>query len=215
MPSFSYNEAAAQRLQLRHIFIPSMYGAVSEAIIGLLALIVFNIGTLNHQLVANDFHNVDALPLWQQVIRQMLDSLHSHPKIEQAMLFSLWAVTGAILYIVLFRALQTMFGVKRSVGLGVRFVRQDHKRGLFRWLASLHDFFLAAVIIAAGVFVLVVGVLFCFSYASEELKYGLTVAFPGNIKPLLLSGLFAIISVRLVALSLSLLSRRFRNWYTA
>lgn len=214
MQEFSYNETKHHQLELRHIFFPGAYGFVTEAIIGILALIVFNASQLNNHLLDKSFGTVDPFSLWSQILRRLLDGVGQHYIVQQVFLFSLWAVVGALIYIFVFRLLQILFGVKQSVGSGVRYVRTDHANGLIRWLASLHNFFLKMLVDVLGTAAILIGATVCFGIASEELNNGLAETFPGNIGILLLSVVGAVISVRLIVLGISLLSRRFRDWYT-
>jgi hypothetical protein len=211
----SYNETKDRQIKLRHIFFPSAYGLISEIIIAVLALVAFNLSELSNQLLSKNFGNTDPLPLWSQLLRKALDSTQNHYVLQQVLLFALWAMVGALVYVLIFRTLQLFFGVKNSVGTGLRFYRQDHARGIFRWLASLHDLFMAMLILSLGGAALAIGSLICFGIASQELRDGLAGTFPANAWPLLISLLAAVLSVRLIALGISLMSRRFRNWYTA
>lgn len=214
MATLSYNETKTKQLKLRHIFLPSAYGFTCEVVIGVVALLVFNASQLSNQLLTKNFDDADPLPLWNHFFTNILDRLQNLPGVQQMLLFLLWAMVGALLYVLAFRTFQAVFGVKRSVGIGVRFMRQEHTKGLLHWLASLHDFFLTSIIFTLGTAALIFGSLVCFSLASQELRNGLTAGFPDSIQHLLISLIAAVLSVRLIALGLSLLSSRFRNWYT-
>jgi hypothetical protein len=178
------------------------------------ALVAFNASELSNQLLTKNFDGADPLPFWNQFFNNVLARVQNIAGVQQILLFVLWAMVGALLYILVFRFLQAAFGVKRSVGTGVRFMRQEHTKGLLHWLASLHDFFLASIIFIMGTATLLFGSLICFGVASQELRDGLAAAFPASMWHLLLSVVAAVLSVRLIALGLSLLSSRFRNWYT-
>jgi hypothetical protein len=214
MELFSYNETKHHQLELRHIFFPSAYGFVTEVVIAVLSLIVFNVSQLNDRLFDKNFGTFDPFSLWSQILKQLLDNAGQHHIVQQAFLFGLWAVVGALIYILIFRLIQIFFGVKQSVGSGVRYVRTDHANGLLRWLASLHNFFLKMLVYILGALAIFTGAVICFGIASQELNNGLAATFPGNVGILLLSVIGAIISVRLIVLGISLLSRRFRDWYT-
>ena len=214
MEPFSYNETKHRQLEFRHIFFPSTYGFVAEAVIGILALIVFNASQLNNQLLSKNFDTGDPFVVWSHFIKQLLNGLSKYHIVEQVFLFSLWAVVGALIYIFIFRFIQIFFGVKQSVDSGVRYVRTDHANGLLRWLASLHNFFLKMLVVVLGAAAVFVGSTVCFGIASQELNNGLAQSFPSSVGTLLLSAVGAIISVRLIVLGISLLSRRFRDWYT-
>ena len=214
MASFSYNETKERQAKFRHIFLPSGYGFLCEVVIAVVALVVFNVSNLGNQFFTKNFDNADPLPMWGQIINNFLNGIQSIYAVQQIMLFLLWALVGALLYILVFRILQVTFGVKRSVTTGIRFVRKEHTQGFFHWMASLHDFFLAAIIVILGGSAILFGSFVCFGIASQELRNGLTVGIPGNLGKLLLSLVAAVLSVRLIALGLSLISKRFRNWYT-
>lgn len=212
METISYNESHNKQLTLRHIFFPGSYGMVSEAIIALLALIFFNISDFSGQLLGS---NLGASPfsLWRQPLQHLLNKLDGYATIQHLTLFVLWSIVGILIYILVFRTLQILFNVKHAVGTGVELVRQDHEMGLVRWLASLHDFFVKTLILLTGIAAVAVGSLICFGIASQELRNGLVGSFPSNIGAFILSFIGALISVRVVAIGLTLASRHFRNWY--
>ncbi len=209
----SYNESQARHVKLRHIFFPGTYGFVSEMVVALLALILFNASQFSNQWVGEDL-GANPFSLWYRPLRQIIDSLDRYYITQRVTLFVLWAVVGLLIYILIFRLFQVLFSIKDSMETGVELVREDPRRGLVRWLASLHDFFVIALAALVGLIAVGAGTLVCFSIASQELRNGLTGSFPGDIVPLLLSLVGALISVRLIVLGISLLSRRFRSWYT-
>ena len=209
----SYNETRHKQLELRHIFFPSIYGFVSETVVAVVALVLFNVSQLSSQLLTKSFGTADPLSLWSQNFGQVLNDAERPHVVQQIFLFVLWAIVGALIYILIFRLIQVIFRVKQSVDSGVMYVRNDHAEGVLHWLASLHDFFLKAVLILLGTAALVVGAIVCFGIASQELSNGLLMAFPGSAGALFISLVAAVLSVRMVVLGFSLLFRRFRIWY--
>lgn len=203
MEVFSYNETKHHQLALRHIFFPSVYGFLTEAVIAILALIVFNATQLNDRLFNKNFGTFDPFALWSQTLKQLADSAGQHHIIQQVFLLGLWAITGALIYVLAFRLIQIFFGVKQSVDSGVRYVRTDHANGLLRWLASLHNFFLKILIGGLGTAAIFIGATVFFGMASQELNKGLAETLPKNVALLLFSGIAAIISVRLIFLVLA------------
>jgi hypothetical protein len=97
----------------------------------------------------------------------------------------------------------------------VEFVREDPEHGFVRWLGSLNDIFVKALVFLVGMAAVILGALVCFGIAIQELRVGLARPFPDNIVPLLLSGVGAILSIRFIMIGLSLTSARFRGWYTS
>ena len=213
MQPFSYNETKSRKTELQHIFLPGPYGLVSEAVIGVLALLFFNLSELSNHLITQNFNGEDSLPLWNQVIKNTLATVQDYSIVQQALLFMLWAIAGALLYIMVFRILQLILGAKSEVSSGVRYIKRYHSWGLFYWFISLHDFFLKVLIIIVGGAAIIIGAFVCFGIASHELSNGLASNFPDNVLPLVLSFLGAVLSIRLIVLGISLLSSRFRNWY--
>jgi len=67
----------------------------------------------------------------------------------------------------------------------------------------------------AGIAALLVGVLICFSIASQELAVCLNSTFPSSMVALLLSLIGAFLAIRMTAIGTSLMSRRFRIWYNS
>lgn len=214
METDSYNESHVGQVKLRHIFFPSTYGLVSEMVIALLALILFNASQFSNHLLGEDL-GANPLSLWYRPLGRIVDNLDRYYITQRATLFLLWAVVGALLYILVFRSLQIFFNIKNSMETGVELIRQDPDQGFARWLASLHDFFVKVLAAIIGVIATGAGALVCFSIASQELRNGLIGTLPGNVVAFLLSLVGAIVSVRLIVLGVSLLSSRFRNWYTA
>jgi hypothetical protein len=210
----SYNESKNKQSELRHIFLPGGYGIASEIIIAVLALVIFNISALNSQLFSDNFNLDSGFSVWSQVIKQLLDKLGQYTGAQQVVLFGLWAVAGALIYILVFRLIQITLGVRQSVKLGVKYVRQDHDKGLSLWLASLHDFFVKALIVVVGTVAIATGAVVCFGVASQELNNAFSKTFPHNIELLLISLVAAVLSARIIVIGVSLLSPRFRSWYT-
>lgn len=217
MPTLSYNEQQTRQLELRHIFFPSAYGLVSEITVGIVALILFNLNSISHHLFGRELSGTSGDPLHApgSLVTHRLDSVLHGNAIQAFVLFIVWAVVGALIYVLLFRLAQLLFGAKSSLGTGLHYVREAHTDGLIRWLATLHDFFVKAILFILGAAAVSGGALLCFGIASQELRNGLVNGFPGNMWQFVLSLLAAILSVRFVALGISLLSARFRNWYTA
>ena|GEM_PF-2910066 len=215
MAFLSYNEQHARQLELRHLFFPSLSGMVSEIVVGLVALILFNLSTLGDQLFSRQLGSAGGDPLQasSSLFTRLLNSGQANDLVQRGLLFVLWAFVGALIYVLLFRLAQMLFGAKSSLDTGLRYVRQEHAYGLFRWLATLHDFFVKAIFVILGTAAVIGGTLLCFGIACQELRNGLTDSFPTNLGPLAISLLGAILSVRFVALGVSLLSTRFRNWY--
>jgi hypothetical protein len=84
-----------------------------------------------------------------------------------------------------------------------------------RWLASLHDFFIQAIIVLLGTAALLTGAVICFGIASQELSNGLDSSFPGNLGFFLIGFIGALLAVRVIIVGISLLSPRFRAWYNS
>jgi hypothetical protein len=208
----SYNESQTRQLTLRHLFYPGIYGMAGEAIIAFLALMLFNVSEFSGQLLGTD---LDASPfsLWDHPLQHLLDKLDGYAATQQVALFLLWSVVGILLYILVFRVLQIILNVRRTVGTGVKLVRKDHQDGFMRWLGSLHDFFVKALVVLAGIAAVAIGSLICFAIASQELRNGLVGSFPANAVSFALSFLAALLSIRLIVLGLTLASRHFRKWY--
>jgi hypothetical protein len=215
MNPLSYNEQHTRQLTLRHLFFPSTYGLVAEILVGIVVLVLFNLSALSNQLFSGELGTKGGDPLagWDAFFTKLLNSGQGHAVVQRVLLFVLWGLVGALLYVLLFRLAQLLFGAKSSLSTGVQLMRREHTPGLFRWLATLHDFFVSLIIIALGGAAVLGGALLCFGIASQELQDGLSDSFPANAWPLILSLFAAILSVRFVAIGTSLLSARFRNWY--
>ncbi|HYH36342.1 MAG TPA: hypothetical protein VD706_02465 [Candidatus Saccharimonadales bacterium] len=217
MEVISHNELSSRQLKLRHIFFPGTAAFISETIVALVALFLFNITNLSDHLVSERFRTEDAanpISSWPHVVGNMLDGVGQYYIVQQAFLFLMWAIAGALIYILTFRMLQIGFGVGHSVKTGIGYVKQDHQRGVFRWLGSLHDFFITFLTLLLGVAAVTIGAMVCFGIASQELNDALSGNFPGNLLAWTLSLVAAVTSVRIIVFGLTMVSRRFRNWYT-
>jgi hypothetical protein len=215
MDSVSSSELRDRQIKLRHLFFPDIYGFVSEVIIAVVALIAFNLSWLSGQFVSKNFGTANPLVSWPGFVGHLLDKAGQHYGIQQAVLFLIWACVGALLYILIFRTIQIFTGVRHAMGQGVRYVRQDSQRGLVKWLGTLHDFFVKLLLTLIGAAAIIVGALVCFAVASQELSDGLDTAFPHNLGALSISILAAVISIRIIVFGLTMISARFRTWYTA
>lgn len=213
MERLSYNEAEIRKLKLRHIFFPSIYTFAIESVIAVLALIIFNASELSNRLLLDAANNNNPLSYSTNLLNKSFTALENHYAFEQISVFLLWAMAGALIYILVFRVLQAAFGFSYSINEGVELYRREHSAGIVRWLGSLHDFFLRFLILFAGIIVLTVGVLVCFGTASQQLRSGLAHDFPSNLKAITYSFIAAILSVRFIVLGISLLSGHFRAWY--
>lgn len=215
METFSYNEERNKYLSLKHLFFPGLYGLLAEATIAVVALVVFNANELSNRLLKDSLDETNPLSFSSRLLGKTLSNFQRIDMVEQVLNFILWAVVGALVYILIFRSMQIILGAKSSVGTGLKLVRQEDYSGYMSWLALLHNYFVKSLVALAGITILALGAFVCFSIASQELRSGLLHLFPSNLKPLLLSFFAAILSVKLIVIGISLLSSRFRNWYSA
>lgn len=215
MTFLSYNDQQNQQLEARHIFFPGAYALAGEVIIGIVALVAFNLSALGNQFLSSDIVSAsrDSSQAWTPAVQKLLNAVLGQHTVQRLLLFLLWAAIGALLYIFIFRLAQMLFGARSSLGTGWQLMQREHAEGLMKWLASLHDLFLRLIVFLVGSAALLSGALICFGIASQELQHGLAGSFPANIWPLLVSLLAAVLSVRFVAMGITLLSSRFRNWY--
>lgn len=211
----SYNEYQHYELTIHHLFIPPVYNFAAEGIIGVIALLVFNVTTLNEKVFSASA-NITANPfsLWGQILDQRLPGAQS-TIVQRILLFILWAGVGALLYILVFRLLQIFVRTRDSIELGEQLIQADHRAGAWHYLESLHDFFLRTIILLIGIAAIATGVLLCFGIASQELSAGLDDTFPANIGAFAISLIGTLLAMRIIAVGVSLLSPRFRNWYNA
>jgi hypothetical protein len=213
MEIVSHNEEDYNKLAIRHIFFPSTYAFIAEATVAIVTLIVFNANELSNRLLASSLDESNPFAFSTQLLNQSWTETQQIYIIQQTLIFLLWAMVGTLTYILIFRILQILFGIKYSVGKGVKLIRREHYSGILKWFNSLHDFFLKALLVFFGVSLLVIGAFVCFSIASQELRAGLLYQFPSNILPLVIAFVSVLLSARLTVLGISLFSPAFRNWY--
>lgn len=215
METLSYNEEKSKRSELRYIIWPDIYGFISEAVIAVLILLLFNASNLSNRLLNDTSNNSNPFSYSFDLLTKLFSEIQKNYIFEQASIFLLWAVAGVLAYILIFRILQIVLGVNYSLSMGLKLVRKEHISGILHWLSSLHDFFLKILIVFAGVLVLFLGTFICFGIADQQLDAGLAYEFPSNLQPLALSFVGALLSLRFVVIGLILLSSHFRNWYVA
>jgi hypothetical protein len=211
----SYNEEQSQTSELRHLFLPAGYTLAAEAIVAVAVLIVLNLSTLSSSLGgAGDSINASPFSLWSRVIGKLL-SPTQHAAIQEALLVAVWAVVGALVYIMVFRLVQLLLRARSSIQQGVSLVQVEHSRGAMRYFASLHDFSIRFIIGLIGTAAILTGSLLCFAIASQELSLGLDGAFPASLGHFTIALAGAFIGIRVITVGVSLLSPRFRGWYNA
>lgn len=213
MEILSRNEERHKNLSLRHMFFPDIYGFISEATIAIVALVVFNANKLSNRLLKDNLDESNPFVFSLRAVDRTWSDIQQIYLVQQVLIFLLWAIVGVLIYVLVFRSLQIIFGVKSSIGTGIRLARQENYKGYLRWLVSLHDFSVKMLVALAGLIVFILGAFVCFGVASQELRSGLLHAFPANLQPLLFSFIAGLLSIRLVVIGISLLSSRFRNWY--
>ncbi len=213
METDSYNEFKKHQTVIRHLFLPNKYMLIGEFIFSVIILMIFNGYWLSSHIFGNEKGDKDPVSFFSDLFNTVLLEVQKEYLIQQISIFMLWAVAGALIYILIFRSLQVFFGVGHSVSEGVSLTRKEHKSGLIRWLSSLQDIFLKSLIIISCL-VILIGALVCFGAASQELRASLVYDFPRNAYSLVLSLIGAFVSVRFVTLTLCLLSERFRSLYT-
>lgn len=214
MTNPSYNDNQLETSELRHLFIPNRFAVVFETVIAAVLLMLLNLGAIGDALGGHS-SGIDTSPLslWSQVVDRLLSGWSAGSFIQRALLFALWAIVGALVYMLLFRVFQVSVRARNSVRQGNLLVRTEGQQGLVRYLASLHDFFMRSLVIATGVTALVIGALLCFSIASQQLGIGLDTSFPANLGHFTIAYIGALLAVRTVTIGVSLLSVRFRAWY--
>ena len=209
----SHNQERQYNYRLRHLFLPTALGFVSEIIIALAVVFIMNLNNVGSKFLTSQNDNTSPIAFSGQLLNQLWANLSNSHVFEQISLFLLWAVAGMCAYILLFRLIQVILGISYTVKDGVRYLNGTQPRGAYRWLYSLHDTIFKLLIIAGGLLLFGYGILVCFSLASHQLSIGLLLGFPAFIKPVLFSVLAAVLGVRLVVIALCVLSPRFRNFY--
>jgi hypothetical protein len=210
----SYTEQKNKEKKLRRIFYPDIFTFCIESIIAIIALVLFNVSDLSARLLYDGPGKNDPFAYTFGLVGNFFDVVQKYYVVQQISLFLLWAIAGSLVYILLFRLLQIIFGVGYSFNEAFSLYKQENGKGVMRWLGSLHDFFIKTFLIICGVLAFSIAFFVCFGLASQELKAGLIYGFPSNLTAIFLSILGAIISVRLIIIGLSLLSTRFLYWYT-
>lgn len=210
----SYNQDAQNSLKLKHLFLPNAAVLSGEIIFALIALFTLNINNIGSKFT-NQNDNTSPVAFSGQLLDKMWGALNDSYAFQQISLFILWALAGMFAYILIFRLIQIISGVSYSVKNGFQYVKTDSSRGFFRWLDSLHDFFIKLLITISGILLFGYGAFACFGLASQQFETGLAQSYPAYIAPLLISVLSAIIGIRVIMAGLCLLSRRFRNFYYA
>jgi hypothetical protein len=209
----SHSEDEQKKSKIRQLFFPDIYALVSEIIVASAALILFNTNDLSNKFLQDAADESNPFSFSFQLISNAWSNIEQIYAVQQTLIFILWAVVGALVYILFFRMIQLIFGIKYSIDTGVKLIRNEKSTGLLRWFSTLHDVLLKSLVTFVGLLIFIFGAFICFGIASQELRSGLIQEFPSNIQPIIICLISAFLSVRLVTLGLSLLSVRFRNWY--
>jgi hypothetical protein len=211
----SYNDEQQQASELRHLFLPTSYMLAVEVVVAVAALTLLNLSALSGSLSgAGDSINASPFSLWSRVLDKLL-SPTQHATVQEVLLFIIWAIVGALVYVVVFRSLQILLRTRSSLQQGVSLVQAQHSQGAMRYFASLHDFFIRLVIGLLGTAAILTGALLCFAIASQQLSSGLDNSFPSSLGNFIIAFAGAFIAVRVIVVGTSLLSPRFRGWYDA
>lgn len=132
---------------------------------------------------------------------------------QQVMIFLMWAVFGMLVYVVLFRIFQLIYGTVYQLIKGVEYVHKEHAQGAVKWLGSLQEIVLKTVIWITGSFAMFIGIVVGFSYARTLLRVAVSESLPDNLVYFAGAFLATFISLRLVMVGLCFLLPSFRRWY--
>lgn len=210
--TLSYNEQKNQDIKLRHIFFPSTYMFVCEAILGIILVVIFNASALSN-LFLNNASGDNPFSYATGLLHKAFVNLEQNHVFQQVAIFLLWALVGSLIYILLFKLFWITHDAGVTVEEGVKMVKQNHASGFISWLDSLHDFFIKMLALLAGVCIIAFGTSVCFLMASQELTLSFIYSFPANLLAILFFIITSILSIRLIMLGITLLLRDFRNWY--
>jgi hypothetical protein len=132
-----------------------------------------------------------------------------------AAVFTLWAIAGSLAYLLIFRLIQLIYALIYSAEDASKFVKAQSSYGIIFWIISLNEFFKKALIKIIGALLLFASTFVFFIYASNQLKIGISEAFPASAYLLALSFAVAILAMRLLVNGVSLLLPAFTRWYYA
>jgi hypothetical protein len=102
----SYNEEQNKRNKLRHVFYPDKSAFITESILGVIILIIFNATELSNHLFESNPNTGNPMSYSFGILGNFLNAIQKYYAVQQISLFLLWAAFGALLYILLFRLFQ-------------------------------------------------------------------------------------------------------------
>lgn len=211
----SHNEDEKQEKALKHLFVPSLIKFLLEALVAAILLVVINFAAFESSLLKgypNDLiftsYSASLLDIFLTIISQV-------SFMGQLIVFVIWAVVGMLIYIVVFRIIQTVYGISSSVNTGLNYVKTEHTHGIIHWLSTLHNFFLLSLARFISLILLSVATFLAFVFASQQIKIGLEQVWPVNFITLGLALIATFVGVRLIVIGVCLTMPRFARWYLA
>lgn len=211
----AYNEDQRKKSANQHIFFPGPMGLTLELALAIGVLFTLNLNNIGNKWLSDAQTGTNPVEFILQIVSDFYTSISHQPVVEQVSIFTLWALVGMLSYILIFRILQITLSVGLSVGEGVRAVRIYHRRGLFKWLASLNDFFVKSCVIGASILFFFFGTALCFGVANESLTRAVSYGSQEVSLLIFSSILWAYLGVRIIMSGLYLAVPAFRRFYGA
>lgn len=215
MGRVGYYEELENRLRIRHFFFPGPIYFAGEALVAVIALLFLNLSTLGNRLLSNNADRLNPVEYVSDSIASFWTWLNGSAIFENFALFVLWAVVGALAYLLVFRLIQIGTAIFYSAEDAKKLIKAQREFGLVFWLISLDNFFKRSLISLSGVALIVIGAFICFSFASSQLRSGLFASTSDAVLHFLISFAAAAIGIRILVSGIGLLIPAFRRWYYA
>lgn len=211
----AHNEAQEAQIRLQHFIFPGSVAFMVESFLGILVLLLINIDALSTKFFSEDTDVENPVSYTQTQLDNAWNSLNQSHIFEQISIFILWAMVGALTYILVFRLVQILVSLRYSAEDASKYIEAQSGFGVIFWLISLKDFFATFLVKMVGLFFTLFASIAGFNFASNYLLKTLAGSLPQNLGDLALSLLFAIFAMRIFVSGIGLLFPRFRAWYYA
>lgn len=209
------NQDETRRSTVRHLFLPGTLAFSTEIATASLALIMLNFASFEHAFFHTESGDTSFVSYSGRLFYRFLEAASQLQLVSQVIIFIMWAVAGMLVYLLLYRALQAIYGVSSSLRQGIGYVKTSHSKGLMYWFDSLYNFFISAVTILIGVVAFFGGIFLVFGIASQQMRNGLSTMWPDNLVLFIFTLLAVVVGVRLAIIGICILIPRFARWYLA
>jgi len=209
----AYNDEHQNRLRLQHFFFPGVLYFGIEAFLAVIILISMNLSSIGISVFSNSADYTNPIEFAQNGLGDVWHWVNQLEVFKQSSIFLLWAITGILVYLLIFSFFKIVYALIYSAEDAAKLVKKHSGFGLIFWLLSLNEFFKSLLIKFVGAILLLISTFILFGYASNLLKIGIGDNFPDNLLPIMAAVGIAVLGMRFLVSGVGLLLPAFRRWY--